>query len=142
MLSDYEIRELLLHVRTVAIVGLSDNPTRPSHAVAGFLRRNHYRVLPVNPNLHGLVFGERPYAGLREITEHVDIVDIFRRPEFVPAIVEDAIAIGAKVIWMQLGIFHEASAQRARAAGLTVIMDRCMAIEHRRLMREVESVLY
>jgi len=142
MLSDYEIREVLQRARTVAVVGLSDRPTRDSFAVARFLQRNGYRVLPVNPNLTGRVLGEQPYASLRDIKEHVDVVDIFRRPEFVPQVVEDAIASGADVIWTQLGIVDMAAAQRARHAGLGVVMDRCIAIEHRRLMRMVESVLY
>lgn len=142
MLSDNEIRSVLQRARTIAVVGLSDRPERDSHAVAGFLQRNGYRVIPVNPNLHGPVLGEQPYASLRDIKEHVDIVQIFRRPEHTPEVVEDAVAIGADVVWMQVGIENQAAAQRARRAGLGVVMDRCMAIEHRRLMREVESVLY
>jgi predicted CoA-binding protein len=142
MLSDNETRELLQRARTIAVVGLSDRPERDSNGVARFLQRNGYRILPVNPNLHGLVLGEQPYASLREIREHVDIVDIFRRPEYVPQVVEDAIAIGADAVWMQLGVIDRAAAQRAHQAGLGVVMDRCMAIEHRRLMRMVESVLY
>jgi len=142
MLSDNEIREVLQRAHTIAVVGLSDRPTRDSFAVARFLQRNGYRVLPVNPNLTGRVLGEQPYASLRDIKQHVDIVDVFRRPEFVPAVVEDAIAIGADVVWTQLGIVDLAAGQRARRAGLGVVMDRCMAIEHRRLMRMVESVLY
>lgn len=142
MLSDNEIRAALQRARTIAVVGLSDRPDRDSFAVARFLQRNGYRVLPVNPNLSARVLGEQPYASLRDIKEHVDIVDVFRRSEFVPEVVDDAIAIGADVIWMQLGIVNSAAAQRAQQAGLGVVMDRCMAIEHRRLMRMVESVLY
>ena len=142
MLSDNQIRSVLQRARTIAVVGLSDRPERDSHAVAGFLQRNGYRVIPVNPNLHGPVLGEQPYASLRDIKEHVDVVQIFRRPEHTPEVVEDAVAIGADVVWMQVGIENQAAAQRARRAGLGVVMDRCMAIEHRRLMREVESVLY
>jgi len=142
MLSDNEIRDVLQHSRTIAVVGLSDRPTRDSFAVARFLQRNGYRVLPVNPNLTERVLGEQPYASLRDIREHVDIVDVFRRSEYLPQIAEDAIAIGADVLWAQLGIINWAAAQRARQAGLSVVMDRCMAIEHRRLMRMVESVLY
>jgi predicted CoA-binding protein len=141
MLSDNEIRELLQRAQTIAVVGLSDRPERDSNGVARFLQRNGYRIIPVNPNLRGPVLGEQPYASLRDIREHVDIVDIFRRPEYVPQIVEDAIAIGADVVWMQLGITNLAAFQRAKQAGLGVVMDRCMAIEHRRLMREVESIL-
>ena len=142
MLSDNEIRDVLQHSHTIAIVGLSDRPARDSFAVARFLQRNGYRVLPVNPNLTGRVLGEQPYANLRDISEHVDIVNIFRRPEFVPGIVEDAIAIGADVVWTQLGIVNMAAVKRAQQAGIGVVQDRCMAIEHRRLMRMVESVLY
>jgi predicted CoA-binding protein len=141
MLSDNEIRELLQRAQTIAVVGLSDRPERDSNGVARFLQRNGYRIIPVNPNLRGPVLGEQPYASLRDVREHVDIVDIFRRPEYVPQIVEDAIAIGADVVWMQLGITNLAAFQRAKQAGLGVVMDRCMAIEHRRLMREVESIL-
>lgn len=142
MLSDNEIREVLQQARTIAVVGLSNRPDRDSFVVARFLQRNGYRILPVNPNLSEPVLGEQPYASLRDITEHVDIVNIFRRPEHVPELVEDAIAIGADVVWMQLGIAHAAAALRAHRAGLGVVVDRCMAIEHRRLMRAVEAVLY
>lgn len=142
MLSDNEIRDVLQNSRTVAIVGLSDRPQRDSHAVARFLQRNGYRILPVNPHLHERVLGEQPYASLRDIPEHVDIVNIFRRPEHVPEVIEDAIAIGADVVWMQLGVIAPAAAIQAQRAGLGVVMDRCMAIEHRRLMRMVEAVLY
>jgi predicted CoA-binding protein len=141
MYSDYEIREALQRARTIAIVGLSDKPDRPSYAVARFLQRNGYRIIPVNPNLAGPVLGERSYASLRDVREHVDVVDIFRRPEHVPQVVEDAIAIGADLVWMQLGVVNRTAAESARRAGLGVVMDRCIAIEHRRLMREVESVL-
>lgn len=135
MLSDDEIRNVLQRARTIAVVGLSDRPERPSHAVARYLQRAGYRVIPVNPNLRSAVLGEQPYASLRAIAGHVDIVDIFRRPEFVPEVVEDAIAIGADVVWMQFGATNPAAAQRASAAGLGVVMDRCLAIEHRRLQR-------
>ncbi|HEX9372859.1 MAG TPA: CoA-binding protein [Roseiflexaceae bacterium] len=141
MLSDNEIREVLQRAHTVAVVGLSDNPERDSYAVAGFLQRNGYRIIPVNPNLRGPVLGEQPCASLRDVEEHVDVVQIFRRPEHVPQVVEDAIAIGADVVWMQVGVVNQAAAHRAQRAGVGVVMDRCMAIEHRRLMREVETVL-
>jgi predicted CoA-binding protein len=142
MLPDNEIKEILQRAQTIAVVGLSDRPERDSNGVARFLQRNGYRIIPVNPNLRGPVLGEQPYASLRDIREHVDIVDVFRRPEFLPQIVEDAIAIGADVLWAQLGVINRPAAQRAQQAGLGVVMDRCMAIEHRRLMRMVESVLY
>jgi uncharacterized protein len=133
MLADNEIKDLLARARTVAVVGMSDRPDRPSYSIAAFLQRNGYRVLPVNPNLRGPVLGEQPYASLRDIAEHVDIVDIFRRPLYVPEVVEDAIAIGADVVWMQLGVGNQAAAARADAAGLGVVFERCIAVEHGRL---------
>jgi uncharacterized protein len=142
MLSDNEMRDVLMHARTIAVVGLSDNPNRDSYAVAGFLQRNGYRILPVNPNLRGPVLGEQPYASLRDIRERIDIVDVFRRPEHLPQVVDDAIASGADCLWTQLGVIDLAAARRAQAAGLKVVHNHCIAIEHRRLMREVETVLY
>lgn len=138
MMSESEIRNLLKEAQTIAIVGMSDNPERDSNGVARFLKRNGYTIIPVNPQLKGLVIDERPYASLRDIRQPVDVVVIFRRSEFVPEIVEDAIAIGARAVWMQLGVFNQAAAIRAHEAGLLVAMDRCMAIEHRRLMRGLE----
>ena len=128
-----EIREILASARTIAVVGLSDKPDRDSHRVAAYLQRAGYRILPVNPAVT-TVLGEKAVPGLRDLTEPVDVVDIFRKPEAVPAIVEDAIAIGAKVIWMQDGIVHNAAAARARAAGLKVVMSRCMLRDHRAMM--------
>lgn len=141
MLVDGEIRTLLQRARTIAVVGMSAKPDRDSYAVARFLQRNGYRIIPVNPNLTGPVLGEQPYASLRQIPFHVDIVDIFRRSEYVAEIVGDAVAVGADVVWMQLGVIDRAAAQRATAAGIGVVMDRCMAIEHRRLTRVPEGVL-
>jgi hypothetical protein len=141
MLSDGEIRTLLQNAHTIAIVGLSSDPSRPSYAVARFLQRNGYTIVPVNPHLTSPVLGERPYATLRDIPFHIDIVDIFRRPEAVGEIVEDAIAIKADMVWMQLGVINPAAAKRATAAGLGVVMDRCTAIEHRRLMHVPEGAL-
>lgn len=135
MLSELEIRDLLQRVRTIAVVGLSDNPTRDSHGVARYLQRNGYRIIPVNPHLHEPVLGEQSYASLRDVPVPVDLVDIFRRSEFVPELVEEAIAIQAPAIWMQLGVVSPEGAARATAAGLSVVMNRCIAIEHRRLMR-------
>ena len=134
MLSENELRAVLRRARTIAVVGLSDDPERDSHGIASFLQRNGYRVLPVNPNLRGPVLGEQPYASLRDIAEHVDIVDIFRRPQFVPEVVADAIAIGADVVWMQPGTVHEAAAHEAEAAGLDVVAGRCIATEQRRMV--------
>lgn len=139
MLSEHEIRALLGRARTIAVVGLSADPNRDSYGIAHFLQRNGYRVLPVNPNLHGPVLGEQPYASLRDIGEHIDVVDIFRRPEFVPEIIEDAIAIGADVVWMQPGAVHEVSARQAEAAGLGVVAGRCIATEHSRMGWESAS---
>jgi predicted CoA-binding protein len=136
MLSEHEIRAVLGRVRTIAVVGLSADPDRDSYGIARFLQRHGYRVLPVNPNLHGPVLGEQPYASLHDISEHIDIVDIFRRPEFVPEIIEAAIAIGADVVWMQPGAVSEAAARRAEAAGLGVVAGRCIATEHSRMSWE------
>jgi predicted CoA-binding protein len=113
-------------------VGLSARRFRPSHGVAEYLQRAGYRIIPVNPKITE-VLGERSYASLDEVPEPVDIVDIFRRPEHVPEIVEAAIRKGAKTIWMQEGVVHEEAARRAESAGLAVIMDRCILKEHRRL---------
>ncbi len=131
--SDDKLRDILKHAHTVAVVGMSNNPTRASFEVGDYLQKQGYRVLPVNPTIDRVL--ELPvYKSLHEIDEHVDVVDIFRRPEDVPAVVEDAIAIGAGVVWMQLGIVNEEAAQRAHDAGLDVVMDHCMMKEHRRLI--------
>lgn len=124
------ITAILSSSRTIAVVGLSDNPARPSHQVAGYLKRAGYRIVPVNPRVAG-VHGEAAVGSLRQVAEPVDVVLIFRRPEHVPAIVEDAIAIGARAVWMQSGIRHPAAAARAREAGLAVVEDACMMVEHR-----------
>jgi len=126
------ISELLHTSRTIAVVGISGKRYRPSYGVAEYLQRVGYRIIPVNP-LETEVLGERAYPGLESIPEPVDIVDIFRRSEFVPEIVEAAIRIGAKVIWMQEGVVHEAAAAKAEEAGLAVVMDRCILKDHRRL---------
>ncbi len=128
------IRELLETSRTIAVVGLSSSVMRPSHGVAEYLQHAGYKIIPVNPN-EVEVLGERAVARLEDIRGKADIVDIFRRSEFVPQIVESAIAIGAKAVWMQEGVIHEAAAERARAAGLIVVMDRCMLKEHARRFR-------
>lgn len=132
--SDDEIGTLLRSAKTIAVVGLSDNPERESYQVAAYLKSQRFRIIPVNPNVQE-VLGERSYPSLNAIPEdiQVDVVDIFRRPEFIPEIVDQAIARGAKAIWMQKGLVHNAAADKARAAGLTVVMDRCMMVEHRRL---------
>lgn len=125
-------RRILTESKTIAVVGLSDNPERPSHEVARYLQEEGYRIVPVNPTITETL-GEKAYPGLREVPEPVDVVQIFRRPEEVGPIVEDAIAIGAKTVWMQLGIVNEEAAAKARAAGLMVVMNACMATAHHTL---------
>ncbi|MGQ9495110.1 MAG: CoA-binding protein [Thermoanaerobaculaceae bacterium] len=133
--NDEEIVSLLTSSHTVAVVGLSDKPERESHQVALYLKSQGYRIIPVNPNLTE-VLGERAYASLADIPDSiaVDVVDIFRKPEFIPEIVDQAIARKVRGVWMQKGLAHNAAAERARAAGLVVVMDRCMMVEHRRLI--------
>ena len=133
MPSDAEIRDILTSVKSIALVGWSPKPDRPSHGVAAFLKRRGYRVIPVNPGQAGQeALGETVVAALAEAGP-VDMVDIFRRSEEAGAVVDQAIAVGAKVVWMQLGVVDEAAATRARAAGLKVVMNRCPAIEIPRL---------
>jgi predicted CoA-binding protein len=133
MTDDSEIRDILTSVKTIAVVGWSPKPDRPSHGVAAFLKRRGYRVIPVNPGQAGQeALGETVVASLAEAGP-VDMVDIFRRSEEAGAVVDQAIAAGAKVVWMQLGVIDEAAADRARSAGLKVLMDRCPAIEIPRL---------
>jgi len=124
--------EMLQSARTIAVVGLSGKRCRPSYGVAEYLKREGYRVIPVNPE-ETEVLGEKCYPDLDSVPGEVDVVDIFRRSEFVPEIVEAAIRKGAKVVWMQEGVIHEEAARRAREAGLTVVMDRCILKDHRRL---------
>jgi predicted CoA-binding protein len=128
------IPELLRSARTIAVVGLSGNRKRPSYGVSEYLQRAGYRIIPVNPQ-ETEVLGERAYPSLEAVPEHIDIVDVFRRSEFVPEIVEAAIRVGAGAVWMQEGVADDAAAQKARAAGLTVVMDRCILKEHRKLTR-------
>jgi predicted CoA-binding protein len=125
-----EIRDLLHCARTVAIVGLSDKPYRTSHAIAGALQGFGFKIFPVNPNLQGPVLGEEPYESVQDITTPVDIVDVFRRSEKVMAVAEDAVAAGAKVLWMQSGVINEQAAAFAEEHGLTVIMDRCIKVDY------------
>lgn len=124
-----EVRTLLAAARTVAIVGLSDKPDRPSYGVARYLQQNGYRIIPINPHVRE-VLGEQAYPDLKAAPRPIDIVNIFRRPDSVPEIVSDAIAIGAKAIWMQEGIVHNAAAEQAQAAGLMVVMNKCLMKEH------------
>ena len=121
--------KILRSARTVAVVGLSPDPRRPSHGVARYLQRAGYRIIPVNPNVDE-VLGERAYPNLRQISQPVDVVDVFRRSEFVGPIVDDAIAIEAGAVWLQDGVIDEDAAARARASGLDVVMDDCMMRRH------------
>ena len=125
------ILDIFKQSKTIAVVGLSSNPTRPSHGVAQYLQTSGYRILPVNPN-EKEVLGEKSYARVEDVPEKIDIVDIFRRPEEVWPAVEGAMHAGAKVVWMQLGIENLPAAEQARAAGLTVVMDACLLIEHKK----------
>jgi uncharacterized protein len=132
--SEAEIRDLLENSRTVAVVGLSDSPYRTSHAIARVLKDVGYKIFPVNPNLHGAVLGEEPYDSVRDIEEPVDIVDVFRRSEKVMPVAKDAVAAGAKALWMQSGVINEEAASYAREHGLTVVMDRCIKVDYARLV--------
>jgi predicted CoA-binding protein len=125
------IAQILKTSKTIAVVGLSSRRLRPSYGVAEYLKSSGYRIIPVNPN-ETEVIGEKSYARLEDIPERVDIVDIFRRSEFVPEIVESAIRIGARAVWMQEGVMHPEAAESARRAGLFVIMNTCLANEHAR----------
>ncbi len=129
-----EIRTLLVEARTIAVVGASDRPSRPSHDVMGALVDHGYRVFPVNPQITGEhVHGEYVWRELAQIGERIDIVDIFRRSEAAGVAVDEAIAVGAEAVWLQLGVIDEAAAARAEAAGLKVVMDRCIKIDVMRL---------
>jgi predicted CoA-binding protein len=130
---------ILERYKRIAMVGLSSNPFRPSHFAAIYMLSHGYDVTPVNPR-EQQVLGRRSYKSLLEVPGPIEIVDIFREPAAVPAIVEDAIAVGAKVIWMQLGVVHEPAAERARQAGLAVIMDRCVKIEHARFFGGLSTI--
>src|SRR6266851_512802 len=131
------ILELLKKYNTIAVVGLSSNPMRPSFGVTEYMQESGYRIIPVNPN-ETEVLGEKSYARLEDVPEKVDIVDIFRRVEEVAPVVESAIRIGAKVVWMQSGIESEEAAEKARAAGLVVIEDACILVEHQRRASELK----
>jgi predicted CoA-binding protein len=130
---------ILRETHTIAMVGLSSNPFRPSHFAAIYMLSEGYNVIPVNPREQEIL-GRRCYPSLRDIPERVDLVDIFREPSAVPPIVEEAIAIGAKVVWMQLGVINETAARRAREAGLEVVMDACVKIEHARFFGGLSTI--
>jgi len=129
------IKTILRDCRTIAVVGLSSNPMRPSHGVAGYMQRHGYRIIPVTPN-EVQVFGERAYARLADVPERIDLVNIFRRSDQAGAHVDEAIQLGAKAVWLQEGVIDRAAAARAEAAGLLVVMDRCLLKEHVRLGRQ------
>ena len=124
------ITDILQRAKTIAVVGLSDNPLRPSHGVAAYLQSQGYRIIPVNPKIKESL-GENAYPSLREVPEKIDIVNIFRRPQFVEEVVDQAIQLKVPSVWMQEEVIHEKAAQKARQAGIFVVMDRCILMEHR-----------
>src|SRR5215212_7006054 len=130
-----EIRDLLHRARTVAVVGLSDRPYRTSNAIAAALQGYGYKIFPVNPNLKGPVLGEEPYGSVADIPTTVDIVDVFRRSEMVMPVATDAVAAGAKVLWLQSGVIDDEAAAYATERGLTVVMDRCIKVDYASLVR-------
>jgi predicted CoA-binding protein len=137
--TSFERLRILRRYRRIAMVGLSSNPFRPSHFAAVYMLAEGYEVTPVNPRERE-VLGRPSYPSLREAPGPIEIVDIFREPDAVPGIVEEAIAVGAKVVWMQLGVIHEGAARRAREAGLQVVMDACVKIEHARFFGGLSTV--
>ena len=128
------IADVLRSSKTIAVVGISSNRMRPSYGVSEYMQSAGYKIIPVNPN-EAEILGERCYASVDDIPGPIDIVNIFRRPEFVPEVVEAAIRKGARAVWMQEGVIHNDAAERARQAGLTVVMDRCLLKEHQKLKR-------
>jgi uncharacterized protein len=132
-LPDEEMRELLAHARVIAVVGHSDNIMRTSYQIGFMLRQAGFVVYPVNPNIEK-IDGHRCYPNLAAVPEKIDIVDVFRRAEFLDGVVDEAIAVGAKAVWGQFGVIDEAAGEKARAAGLKVVMDRCIKIEYYRLL--------
>ncbi len=126
--------KIMRESKTIAVVGLSKKPHRAGHYVPKYLQEHGYRIIPVNPYLNGPVLSEQPYPDLQSVPDQVDLVLLFQRSENVPPFVEDAIRIGARAVWMQLGISNEAAAEKARQAGLDVVQDACMMVEHRRWM--------
>ena len=137
-MDDETLRQALIGARNIAVVGLSDKPSRPSYGVARYLKEQGYRIIPVNPNITEAL-GEKAYPDLTSVPDPIDLVDIFRRSSQVGPVVDEAITRGVQTIWMQLGIVDEAAAARARDAGITVIMNRCTLVEHRRLVGEQRS---
>lgn len=125
-----EIGELLKRSKTIAVVGLSDSPLRPSYGVSAYMQNHGYRIIPVNPTIKGAL-GEKSVASLTDVPEKIDIVDVFRRSEFVPEVIDEAIRLKVPAIWLQEGVIHEEAAEKARQAGIFVVMDRCILKEHR-----------
>ncbi|MBV8829700.1 MAG: CoA-binding protein [Acidobacteriaceae bacterium] len=132
-MNDAEITKLLKNLKTIAIVGLSNNPMRPSFGVSRFLQRQGYRIIPVNPK-ETEVLGERAYPSVRDVPDEIDLVDIFRRPARVPEVIDDALAKGVRHIWMQEGVVNHEAAKKAEDAGMSVVMDRCILKEMARLL--------
>ena len=126
-----EIGELLKRTKTIAVVGLSDSPLRPSYGVSAYMQSHGYKIIPVNPSIKGAL-GEKAVASLAEIEGKIDMVDVFRRPEYVPELVDEAIRLKVPAIWLQEDVIHEAAAAKARKAGIFVVMDKCILKEHRR----------
>jgi predicted CoA-binding protein len=126
-----EIGELLKRTKTIAVVGLSDSPLRPSYGVSAYMQAHGYRIIPVNPSIKGAL-GGKAVASLAEVPEKIDMIDVFRRSEFVPDIVDEAIRLKVPAIWLQEDVIHEEAAEKARKAGIFVVMDKCILKEHRR----------
>src|ERR1700751_6016849 len=129
-----QVGEVLQHAKTIAVVCLSDDALRPSHGVAAYLQGHGYRIIPVNPQIQSAL-GEKAYPSLLDVPEKIDVVNIFRRPEFVEEVVDQAIQLKVPTVWMQEEVIHEKAAQKARAAGIFVVMDRCILQEHRARFR-------
>src|ERR1700704_2877914 len=128
------ITDLLKRSKTIAVVGLSSNPLRPSHGVSAYMQSHGYRIVPVNPEIE-FCLGEKAYGSLLDVPDKIDIVNIFRRPEYVEEIVDQAIQLKVQTVWMQEEVIHEKAAEKARAAGILVVMDRCILLEHRARFR-------
>ena len=126
-----EIGELLKRTKTIAVVGLSDSPLRPSYGVSAYMQSHGYKIIPVNPSIKGAL-GEKAVASLADVEEKIDMVDVFRRPEYVPELVDEAIRLKVPAIWLQEDVIHEEAAEKARKAGIFVVMDKCILKEHRR----------
>jgi len=135
MNDDQMMKDILLSAKTIASVGLSSNQEKESYWIVSYLKDQGYRIIPVNPTADEIL-GEKAYPDLESVPEKIDVVQVFRKPEDVPPVVDSAIKVGAKAVWMQEGIVNEEAAQKARAAGLQVVMDACMRVTHRRLIGE------